>query len=63
MASGPNTAAFNIGIALGSAIGGQTAAHWLTGADAVDWRPHCSGGFPADGVSDRPIKPARIAPE
>ncbi len=49
VASGLNIAAFNIGIALGSVIGGQTVEHYGLAQTPWIWRPHCSGGFPADG--------------
>jgi hypothetical protein len=60
VASGLNIAAFNIGIALGSIIGGQTVEH-LVNPDPVDWRGDCPGRLPADWLSGRLDKPARVA--
>ena len=49
IASGLNIAAFNVGIALGSIVGGQTVEAVRSGADAVDWRDDCAGRFAVGG--------------
>ncbi len=61
MASGLNIAAFNIGIALGSIIGGQTVEHF--GLTQTPWigAVIVLVAFLLIGLSGRLDKPARVA--
>lgn len=61
VASGLNIAAFNIGIAIGSVVGGQTVEHF--GLTQTPWIGALIvlGAFLLMGISGRLDKPARVA--